>query len=489
MALAASALVSLAALVWVHAHGFTLYWGDAEAHLNIARRIVEARTTGYEELGEPWLPVTHLLMLPLVTFDSLWQSGLAGAIPSAFCFTAAAAFFFAATRRVLGDASAWCALALFVLNPNALYLQSIPMMEAPFFAALMGLFFFTTRYRDTQSCTDLIGAASMCLAGTLTRYEGWIFVPLATLYVLVTARRKRIPKTLLFGALASLGVAWWLFYNWWLAGDALDFLRGPNSSVAIQAGRPYPGHGNWHLAIQYYFTAAKLVLGWPLVWLGAIGLIAALWRRAFWPVVLFASWPIFFIWSMHSSAQPIHVPTLWPHSWYNTRYALAMLPLLSFGAGALAVRRMAVPIAILAGAGFWLFHLDHQNWICWKESEQNSIARRAWTHSAVYYLEFHARPTDTFFTTFGDISGIFREAGIHFKRTLTWDDNPEWQAAVNRPDLFLWEDWAVAQRGDPVDETIHRARNLGVRYDLATEIMIKGALPIEIYHRHVDSLR
>ena len=478
-------------LLWVYAHGFTLYWGDAEAHLNIARRVVEARHTGYEELGEPWLPLTHVLMLPFVVYDPLWRSGLAGAIPNAFCFTVAAVFLYAATRRVLGTPAAWCAMALFVLNPNALYLQSIPMMEAPFFATLMGILFFTTRYRDTQSIADLVGVALMCLAASLTRYEGWIFIPFVTLYIFVNTRQGRIQKTLLFGVLASLGVVWWLFYNWWLSGDALDFYRGPSSSKAIQGDRPYPGHGNWRVAIQYYFTAAKLVTGWPLLWLGGIGLIAALWRRAVWPVAFLALWPVFFIWSMHSSAQPIHIPPLWPHSWYNTRYALAMLPLLAFGASALAHRMKALTAVavILVGAGFWLFHADHENWICWKESEQNSIARRAWTHAAASYLEAHAQPTDTFFTTFGDVSGIFREAGIHFSRTLTWDDFPEWQAAVNRPDLFLWEDWVVAQCGDPVYETLNRARILGVHYDWAAEISVTGATPIEIYRRHEYSFR
>ena len=80
---------------WVHAKGFTLYWGDAEAHLNIARRIVEARNPGYEQLGSPWLPLPHLLMLPLVIHDPLWRNGLAGAIPSAICFTIAAGLLFA----------------------------------------------------------------------------------------------------------------------------------------------------------------------------------------------------------------------------------------------------------------------------------------------------------------------------------------------------------------------------------------------------------
>jgi hypothetical protein len=467
-------------------HGFTLYWGDAEAHLNIARRVVEARYTGYEELGIPWLPLTHVLMLPLVIDDRLWRNGLAGAIPCALCFTIAAVFLFAAARRLLGSAAAWCAMALFVLNPNALYLQSIPMMESVFFMGLTGILFFTTRYRETQSIADLLGAAVMCLAASLTRYEGWVFLPFASLYLFFNTKQARVPKTLLFGSVASLGVAWWLFYNWWLSGNVLYFYNGEGSPAAIQAGRPYPGHGDWRIAIQYYLTAAKLVTGWPLLWLGAIGVMAALWRRTIWPVVLLSSWPLFIIWGMHSSAQPIHVPTLWPFSWYNTRYALAMLPLLAFGAGALAYRQKAVVAfaVILAGAGFWLFHADHEDWICWKESEQNSIARREWTHAAAEYLAAHARPTDTFFSTFGDVSGIFREAGIHFTRTLTWDDSPDWQAAVNRPDLFLWEDWAVAQCGDAVYETLNRARISGVHYDLATEISVQGANPIEIYHRH-----
>ncbi len=161
-------------MVWVSWRGFTLYWGDAEAHLNNARRIVEARNTGYEQLGSPWLPLPHVLMLPFVIHDSLWRTGLAGAIPGALCFTAAAVLLFAAMRRVLGTTAAWCAMALFVLNPNALYVQSIPMTEAVFFATLMGILFFTTRYRDSQSMGDLTGAALLCLAATMTRYEGWI---------------------------------------------------------------------------------------------------------------------------------------------------------------------------------------------------------------------------------------------------------------------------------------------------------------------------
>jgi hypothetical protein len=455
---------------------------------------VDARTTGYDELGSPWLPLPHLLMLPFVINDSLWHSGLAGAIPNAICFTAAAVLLFASMRRVLDTGAAWCAMVLFVLNPNALYVQSIPMTEAVFFATLMGLLFFTTRYRESQSLGDLLGAALMGLAATMTRYEGWILIPFIGLYILVTTRQSRIIRTLIFGTIASVGAVWWFYYNWYLSGNALDFYNGPASAMAIQGGRPYPGHGDWKVAIQYFLTAAKLVNGWPLMWIGGIGLIAAVWQRAVWPILLLALWPLFIVWSMHSSSQPIHIPPLPPFSWYNTRYALSMLPLLAAGASTLvpplARKIPAAPVAIvILGAGFWLFHADHENWITWKESEQNSLARRPWTHATAAFLQAHTEPTDTFFTAFDDVSAVFREAGIPFKRTLTWDDSPEWQAAVNRPDLFLWEDWAVAQSGDPVDTAIQRARDFGVHYDLVTEIKVAGAQPIEIYRRHEYPLR
>jgi len=81
--LAALLLLSAAALFVTNANGWTLYYGDAEAHLNIARRMIDSRTPGYDQVGTVWLPLPHWAMIPLVRVDSLWRSGLAGAIPSA----------------------------------------------------------------------------------------------------------------------------------------------------------------------------------------------------------------------------------------------------------------------------------------------------------------------------------------------------------------------------------------------------------------------
>jgi len=93
------AVLSAGAVAFVQWHGWALYYGDAEAHLEIARRVVDSRTPGYSQIGTVWLPLPHVLMLPLVANDWLWRTGLAGAIPSAICFVVAGLFLSAAMPR------------------------------------------------------------------------------------------------------------------------------------------------------------------------------------------------------------------------------------------------------------------------------------------------------------------------------------------------------------------------------------------------------
>src|SRR5262249_31309920 len=138
----------------------------------------------------------------------------------------------------------------------------------------------------------------------------------------------------------------------------------------------------------YFRTAAQLSAGWSVIGAGLLGAIAAIWKRIFWPFALLLLPAIFYVWSMHSSATPIFVPTLWPNTYYNTRYGLAALPLLAFAGGAaiLFVPPKLRPIALvlLVGAAVfpWITDRRPDAWVCWKESQANSEARRAWTHEA-----------------------------------------------------------------------------------------------------------
>lgn len=477
-----------AAITWFYRTGSLLYSGDAEAHLNIARRIVDSRTPGWAQIGTTWLPLPHLLIVPLVRNDWLWQTGLAGAIASGAAMTVAATFLFAGIRRIFDSTiAASAAWAVFLLNPNTLYLGSIPMTEPVFFAALFGLLYFSVRFRETRGWGSLGGAALCALAGTLTRYEAWFLLPFAAVFIWSSARENRWIMAGLFCAVAGAGPLLWFAHNRYYFGDPLYFYRGPYSAVVIQGKAPYPGKGDWRAAAQYFFTAGRLVAGWPAIAIGSAGLILAVMRRAIWPLLLLALPPVFYVWSIHSSGTPIFVPTLYPYSWYNTRYGLALLPLMAFGVAAVA--RLSKPVAIVVAAAALLPFVLHpsQHSVTWNEAEVNSRARREWTSQAVDTLRAAAGPHETYFTSFGDMTPIYRTLGVPLRDTLTGDNDVEWAGAVARPDLFLHEDWAVATGGDEVQTVLDKARLRGPRYELVRQIVVKGAPVVEIYHRTYEN--
>jgi len=485
------AALSATAVWFFYSHGWLLYYGDAEAHLNIARRIFDSQTPGYDQIGSYWLPLPHVLMLPFVRVDAWWHSGLAAAFASALCFVVGGTFLFAAARRIFrSTAAAVAATGLAALNPNLLYLQSTAMTEAVFFAALMALLYFSVRFRDSQGWGSVAGAGIAACAGTLTRYDGWFLLPFAAAYFLYAAQRRRLPMALLFCLLAGAGPLYWTAHGWYETGDALDFYRGPYTAFAIQGGAPYPGRGDWHMAWYYYHNAVQLCAGPVLALMAIAGAAAAFVKRIFWPLLLLALPGVFFIWSMHSGAVPIFMPHLWPFSYYNTRYGLAVLPLLTIAAAALVTvvpERMRPGIAVLmigAAIAPWLAHPGHEHWITWEESRANSEGRRAWMNEAAAYLApLYVRGSGIISSSGDDFFGIYREMGIPLRETFSICNGLPWLATLERPDLFLWQEWAVVKGGDPVQAAIRRATRYGIRYRLELTITKKDEPVIEIYRR------
>jgi hypothetical protein len=491
--------LSAASVYCVQRNGWTLYYGDAESHLDTARRVVDSRTPGYDQLGTVWLPLPHVLMLPFVWRDDLWRSGLAGAIPGAGCFVCAGMFLFAAARRAFqSTAAALAALGCFATNPNLLYLQSTPMTEPVLFMAVFGLLYCTLLFHDTRSLWAAVGAALASLAASLTRYEGWFLIPFVALYFLIAGRRKGFVAALVFGLIASLAPLYWLAHNWWYYGNYFEFFNGQYSAKGIyqraldQGMARAPGDFDFPKAALYYLTAGQLAAGWPLLGMAGLGVIVAFCKRAWWPVVFLALAPCFYCWSLysaHSSGTTIFVPTLWPHTYYNTRYGLALLPLAAFSAGALALLlpgkwRLAIVPCILAGALVpWLLHPTPEAWVCWKESQVNSEARRAWTRQAARYLRANYRTGDGIFSTLGDLAGVYREAGIPLREVLHEGNEPMWEATVARPDLFLHETWVVAIGGDAVASAIQHDRKNGPSYEQVQTITVKDAPAIQVYRR------
>src|SRR5688572_14075354 len=178
---AAALLAGVAAwIVWVR-EGLVLSHYDAKAHLVVARRVIDSLTPGWQQLGAVWLPFPHLIQLFPTQIDFLYRTG---AFASAVSIAAFAITVWAATSLVLritgSMGGAATTAALFLLNPNLLYLQSTPMTEplllAVTFLAVLWLYEWVALAGSGQ--TDAERRARWKLGWTLfaaawTRYEAW----------------------------------------------------------------------------------------------------------------------------------------------------------------------------------------------------------------------------------------------------------------------------------------------------------------------------
>jgi hypothetical protein len=139
---------SMAAIVWSWRHDAMLNYGDAVAHLHIARRVFDSRTPRFSQLGSVWLPLPHILLIPFVQDYRWWATGLAGVIPSALAYITACAGLYRLARRFVSRSASALALAFFALNPNLLYLQTTAMTEPLFLCEMIWIVVLAVEWRD-----------------------------------------------------------------------------------------------------------------------------------------------------------------------------------------------------------------------------------------------------------------------------------------------------------------------------------------------------
>jgi len=348
-----------------------LNYGDAVAHLHIARRVFDSHQPRLSQLGSVWLPLPHVLLIPFVQIYAWWANGFAGVIPSALAYLAACAGVYRLARNWLRPAAAALALAFFATNPNLLYLQTTAMTEPLFVCEMIWVAVWLvewqagldrsnpdrnisdpeSRKRDLRRAGRLLWLiAAALVAAIFTRYDGWVMALFAWVCVgLVMARRGRLRSRSfwLASALIVAAPAAWFIYNASAFGDWLYFLRGPYSAKAIEIRTSVPGfppHPGWHnpwVGLIFFLKAAELdaaasAWGNLLLALSLFGTLCA-WlmarRRAFlWALLLWLPVP-FYAYSVAYGSVPIFLPLWWPHSWYNTRYGMELLPALALGLG------------------------------------------------------------------------------------------------------------------------------------------------------------
>ena len=218
--------------------GAVLYYGDAVAHINIARRVFDSRTPGLLQLGTVWLPLPHLLMIPFLLSSWMWRTGVGGSIPSMVAYVAGVSGIYRLARESLTgplaplslEAIIPAGLAAFVyaLNPNLLYLQTTAMTESLYLALFVWSMVFLVAYLreisteepDSRiSSSASLGKCGLCLAAAeLTRYDGWFLTVITVTVVLLSSRKEpRSPASARslrnFILLVAAPPVLWLAYN------------------------------------------------------------------------------------------------------------------------------------------------------------------------------------------------------------------------------------------------------------------------------------
>lgn len=488
--LAVCAVVSMAAIAWSWRHNALLNYGDAVAHLHIARRVIDGHNAGYKQLGSVWLPLPHLLLIPFVAVYSWWANGTAGVIPSALAYLAGCLGVYRLSRNWLDRIASALSLGFYAFNPNLLYLQTTAMTEPLFLCELIWTVAWLVQWRRSlddaprRSARILFKIASVLVAAVFTRYDGWILALLAWVSIGIVLLQRGKLRAPAFG-LASLVVAAapvvWFAYNASVFDDWLDFARGPYSAKAIElrtmtpgAGPPHPG---WHspgVSLIFFVRAAELdasaeLWGNRLLVLTivgtAIGLIFARRRAFLWTLLLWLPVP-FYAYAVAYGSVPIFIPKWWPHSWYNTRYGLELLPALALNLG------FVVRIVLFAVNEFkpaWsptgavlLFQL--LIWNDWKviaekpltyvEGTKNIESRRLFEEQIPPLLRslLAARPGGLVLMKTSVYPNLVAFTGIPLRQTINEGDGPMYTDALRAPAAHAAI--AVAFDGDDVDRAV-----------------------------------
>src|SRR5262245_14854653 len=163
-----AATIGVAAAIHYHQLGLTLSHYDARGHLIVAPRIIDSITPGWQQIGAVWLPLPHLLTLLPVQVDAFSRSGASAVAISIVSFAVATAAIAWLVHLLTGSKpAALAAAAVFVLNPNVVYLQATPMTE-PLLLALTTLGVAMLMNQSASPWTGVVLALAC-----LTRYEAW----------------------------------------------------------------------------------------------------------------------------------------------------------------------------------------------------------------------------------------------------------------------------------------------------------------------------
>jgi len=490
VALVSGAALSAFAIGWSWRNHAMLNYGDAVAHLHIARRVIDGHNAGFRQLGSVWLPLPHILLIPFVAVYSWWADGIAGVIPSACAYLLGCLGVYRLARQWLNPAAAAVALVFFAINPNLLYLQTTAMTEPLFLCELIWAIVWLVEWQRSldaapQRSAGLLWRIALILAAAVfTRYDGWILTLLAWTsigLVLLHRGQLRCPAFWMASLVVVGAPALWLIYNAAVFGDWLDFARGPYSARAIEirtanpgSGPPHPGWHNPWVSLLFFVRTAELDAAAELwgnrllalsVFGTAIGCFLARRRAFLWALLLWLPVP-FYAYSIAYGSVPIFIPKWWPHSWYNTRYGMELLPAFAISLGFVAylvlsaVRKsqwVRVAAGLMCALAVWnAWKVIAEKPLTYVEGVKNIEARRPLEQEIPPVLRklLATRPGGLVLMKTSVYPNLVAFTGIPLRQTINEGDGPLYADALSAPAQHAAI--IVAFDGDEIDQAVKK---------------------------------
>ncbi len=484
-----------------YSRGLINLYGDAMAHMEGARRLIDSMTPGYLEIGTVWLPLPHILMALPAQNNFLWRTGLAGGMVSAAAFVLAAwVLFQLALSMTRSLAAAMVALAGFLFCPNMLYLAGTPLTEPLAILFIVLLVWALFRFYETGSRGALAGAGFAAFAGSLTRYECWSLLPFATLFV-AWARpgpwRERLRRGILFALIAGAGPALWLLHNAHRYGNILEFYNGPFSAKGIYEHQlattafRFPTDGSLTLSARYYLEDLRLVIGpWPLV-LALLGLL--IWaidgpRRARRSAALLFLLPLpFHIQSMAHTAVPLYVPTLFPYTYWKLRLGMEMLPAVAVFSSFLVpatlpkrahCRFMLILLFVIVGQYIWTASHGASKLAIAREGVLNTPCKSKRQQDLVRFLR-QEYDGGRILVAAGKWPCVFPSLEIPYRNTLSDANREYWRKVSHEPEK--WVEWIVRGDDEPVDWLMRAHADAFRKFDVVFQEAVPGEGKLTVY--------
>lgn len=495
-----AAVLGICATAYSFYHGYIIAYGDAESHLNIAKRVVDSLTPGFAQLGGIWLPLPHIFLIPFVYFDFFWRTGLAGSIVSGVAFIISSLYIYKLGHLLTRSRSAAFFTALvFMVNPNILYLQSTSMTELPLIVFfILSSYFFIRFLLDDTKLLMLIAAAGFGFCASLTRYDGWALVMMEagvlflyyfpfkfnwgwfglqdepTPFIIASTKQKLIDRwhrlegrEVLFITLAFFGIFLWLLWSYLILGDPLYFTHSQFSANSQQMGwlakGQLPAYHKPLVSLLYYSatsmeSAGTLITTIALIGAILFGLAKNLKQR--WLILLVLLVPFFFnVLTLFLGQSIIFLPGITPitFEWtlFNVRYGSMMMPAVAVFAGYLFSRSQILGRTIIVGLLAMQCVLFFIGFTPVLALQDGLIGLSSLTGKLPDAQQWLSKNYDHGLVLMDDYKRTLSviESPIHMKDVIYIGNKPYWEESLAAPEKYAR--WIIIQRDDELWNKIY----------------------------------